>query len=371
MNKILPLAGIIGFGGLLYLLSPILTPFVAGALIAYLCDPLADRLEFAGLNRQNAVIVVFFGLSLLIAILLLLVVPLLEEQITALIENLPGYLRGFQTRLVPWLQQKLGFRVRVLNLDQLAGIVAGHWQQAGGVAATVLASLSRSGVAVLAWLANLVLIPVVVFYLLRDWDVMTRNIHDLFPRRWAPDVARFAAEADEVLSAVFRGQLTVMAALGVLYSLGLWLVGLDLALLIGMFSGLISFIPYAGLIVGATAAGIAALAQFGELWPVAWVLLVFGGAQMLEGMWLTPWLIGDRIGLHPVAVIFAVLAGGQLFGFVGVLLALPLAAVVMVLLRHAHEFYKDSDWYGATTVEVHTRSAREPAETAGRPEIPG
>lgn len=362
MNKYLIIAAFVGLGWLIYLLAPILTPFVAGALLAYLSDPLADRLEKLGLSRQWAVIIVFTLIILLLGLILLLVIPMLEDQIATLVDNLPAYIRWFQATAIPWMQKHLGIRIRFVNLEQIAGVLSAHWQQAGGVAAAVLASLSYSGMVVISWVLNMILIPVVMFYLLRDWDVMVRHIYELLPVRWVPDVAKLAGEADEVLSAVFRGQLTVMVALGTIYSVGLWLVGLHLALLIGMFAGLISFIPYAGSIVGVIAASLAVLVQFGELWPMVLVLIVFSVGQMLEGMWLTPWLIGNRIGLHPVAVIFAVLAGGQLFGFLGVLLALPLASVVMVLLRHIHGLYKLSDLYGRTTVEIHSTIEHEAAE---------
>jgi predicted PurR-regulated permease PerM len=344
-NKCVVVAGILGVGWLIYLLAPILMPFVAGALIAYLSDPLADRLEALGLKRQNAVIVVFAVIIFAIGLVLLLIIPMLEEQISRFIDNLPAYSRWFKTSVIPWVQKHLGIRIKFADLEQIAGILSMHWQQAGGVATTVLSSLSHSGVVVISWLMNLVLIPVVIFYLLRDWDGIVARVHDLLPRRWAPIIAILAEESDEVLSAVFRGQFAVMASLGTIYSVGLWLAGLDLALLIGMFSGLISFIPYAGSISGVVAASIAALAQFGDLWSVVPVLAVFGIGQMLEGVWLTPWLIGNKIGLHPVAVIFAVLAGGQLFGFLGVLLALPAASVIMVLVRHIHGFYRMSDLY--------------------------
>jgi predicted PurR-regulated permease PerM len=354
MNKCLTVAGIAALGALIYLLAPMLTPFVAGALIAYLADPLADRLESLGFKRLAAVLVVFALIILIVGLILLLVIPLLEEQITDFIDQLPVYSRWFQATVVPWVQKHLGIRIRLVNLEQMVGMLSAHWQQAGGAAAVVLSYLSSSGAVVVSWLINLALIPVVVFYMLRDWDVMIRHIRDLLPLRWLADVEKLASEADEVLGAVFRGQFMVMIALGTIYSFGLWLVGLNLGLLIGMFAGLISFIPYAGSIVGLVIASLAAFAQFGGFGPVVWVWIVFATGQMLEGMWLTPWLVGNSIGLHPVAVIFAVLAGGQLFGFLGILLALPVASVVMVLLRHVRTVYKGSDLYGETTVEIHS-----------------
>jgi predicted PurR-regulated permease PerM len=192
---------------------------------------------------------------------------------------------------------------------------------------------------------NLVLIPVITFYLLRDWDELVIKVHDLFPRRMASIVGKLAAEADTVLGAFLRGQFYVMLALGLIYSIGLLLIGLDLALPIGMIAGLISFVPYMGAVVGIGMACIAAMLQFQDVMYLVSVLIVFAIGHSLESMLLTPWLVGNKIGLHPVAVIFAVLAGGQLFGFLGVLLALPVASVIMVLLRHIHERYTFSGFY--------------------------
>jgi predicted PurR-regulated permease PerM len=343
------LALLAGGGWLLYLLSPVLTPFVAGALIAYLGNPVADRLETRGLSRLAAVCAVFATAALAAILAMLFLLPLLEEQIEGLMDRLPAYAAWIKTRLLPWLRKSLGVQVRIQSLDQLASLLGDNWRQAGGVAAALLASLSRSGAAALSWIMNLLLIPVVTFYLLRDWNSLIARLHDLLPRRHAPVIAGLAAEADAVLGAFLRGQFLVMLALGIIYSVGLWIVGLDLALLIGMAAGLVSFIPYMGALFGLTAACAAAAAQFEDAWAILPVLAAFGVGQTLEGTLLTPRLVGERIGLHPVAVIFAVLAGGRLFGFLGVLLALPAASVIMVLLRHAHGAYKSSALYERKT----------------------
>ncbi len=213
------------------------------------------------------------------------------------------------------------------------------------------------------------LVPVVTFYLLRDWDVMIAKVRGVLPRAWEPTAVALARECDEVVSAFIRGQLLVMLALGFCYTLGLMLVGLDLALLIGVLAGLASIVPYLGLVLGVAAAAVAALVQFGDWVPLVWVALVFVLSQMLEGMYLTPKLVGDRIGLHPVVVIFAVMAGGQLFGFTGVLLALPVSAVIMVLLRHVHERYRASRYYGPAAVPEVAGAARRRGgrAAAGRP----
>lgn len=223
-----------------------------------------------------------------------------------------------------------------------------QWQQAGGAVKGIVGVISSSGVTLLAWIGNLVLIPVVTFYMLRDWDIMVARVHELIPRRYEAVVSQLARASDEVLGAFLRGQLMVMMALGGIYSVGLSIVGLELAVLIGMLAGVVSFVPYLGFIVGIVVAGVAAIMQFQELLPLLYVVIVFGIGQMIEGMLLTPLLVGEKIGLHPVAVIFAVLAGGQLFGFVGILLALPVAAVVMVVLRYTHERYVGSSLYAET-----------------------
>lgn len=329
-----------------YALAPVLAPFAAAAILAYVGNPLVERLARWRLSRTWAVVVVFLVLALLAVWLLLVLVPMLERQIVLLAAKLPTVIDWLQHQAMPWVQARFGL-AETPDMGSLKGYASEHWQFAGGLLAQVLASVSRSGLALLGWLANLLLLPVVTFYLLRDWHILLARLHELLPRRIEPEAVKLIGAVDEVLGAFFRGQLLVMLALGVIYTAGLWLVGLDLALLIGMLAGLVSFVPYLGLIVGVVAVGIAALLQFRELLPLVYVLAVFGVAQLLEGMVLTPWLLGERIGLHPVAVIFAVMAGGQLFGFLGVLLALPVAAVVVVLLRHAHRRYLDSRLYSA------------------------
>ncbi len=333
------------FAWVIYLISPILTPFLISALLAYLADPLTDRLQSWRLPRTLAVVIVFTVLSLLFLILGLLLVPLLERQIVALVQRVPLYLERLQQDVLPWIERRLGLERGLLDIGSLREAMSAHWREAGGWAANILASVSRSGMALLGWMINLALIPVVTFFLLRDWDVLIARLRALLPRHSEPTVTRLARECDTMLSAFFRGQLLVMFALGAIYSTGLWLIGLDLALLLGMISGLVSFVPYLGFIVGIFAAGFAILMQTQDPTQLLWVFAVYGVGQVIEGSVLTPVLVGDRIHLHPVAVIFAVMAGGQLFGFTGVLLALPVAAVLAVLLRYAHGRYVQSELY--------------------------
>ncbi len=335
---------------LVYLLAPVLTPFVVSALLAYLADPLVDRLEHSRigrwrLGRTGGVVVVFLLLSLVIAALVLLLIPMLNTQISRLIAELPAIIAWFQNTALPWVTDRLGLDNPSLDGSELTAMLREHWQSAGGIAAGVLAGVSKSGMAVIGWLINLVLVPVVTFYLLRDWDVLVARVRAMLPRPIEPTVSKLANESDQVLGAFLRGQMLVMLALATIYSVGLWIVGLNLALLIGVVAGVISFVPYLGAIVGVGAAIIATLVQHGDLWHLVAVLIVFGIGQAAEGMVLQPLLLGDRIGLHPVAVIFAVMAGGQLFGFLGVLLALPVAAVLMVVLRHLYRRYQESQVY--------------------------
>jgi predicted PurR-regulated permease PerM len=344
-QRLLVLGLLLLTGLLLHLLGPILMPFLAGFALAYLWDPAVDRLERVGLGRALGVSLVFLLMGLLVVLLVLVLVPLLGRQMHVMAAKVPVVVEWFRATLLPWLQAQFELGEGDIPLERIREALIANWQSAGGFAQRLLGSATTSSLALLGWMANLVLIPVVGFYLLRDWDVMVVKLRAVLPRAWEPTVVGLARECDEVLSAFLRGQLLVMLALGVCYTLGLVLVGLDLALLIGMLAGLASIVPYLGLVLGITAAWIAALLQFGDWVPLVWIALVFVLSQLLEGMYLTPRLVGDRIGLHPVVVIFAVMAGGQLFGFTGVLLALPVSAVIMVLLRHVHGVYRASSLY--------------------------
>lgn len=329
---------------LLYLLSPMLTPFVAAILLAYLTDPWVNRLESFGLGRSHAVIAVFLGLAFIFALAIFFIVPMLEYQI----DRLPVYGAWVKSTAAPWLKLRFGIRLKLSSLDQISQLLGQNWQQAGGVVAGLFTSLSHSGSVLLTWAMNLLLIPVVMFYVLRDWNALIAKIHDFLPRPYVGSVTRLALEVDEILGVFLRGQFLVMLSLGAFYSIGLWWVDLDLALLIGMLAGLLSFIPYLGVIIGILFGSIAALTQFESVWSILPVVAVFGLGQVLDAVFLTPKLVGGRIGLHPVAIIFAVMAGGQLFGFLGVLLALPAASVISVLLRSVTGIYKASVLYGDT-----------------------
>ncbi len=324
-------------GALLYLLAPILTPFVASALLAYVGDPLVDRLQRLRLPRTLAVVIVFLLTFALLSLLVLLVLPLVRVQIGALVERLPDYAAWVEANVLPKLYDLAGAAgsedVGLSAFLSEYGSVAGSW------GTKVMASVSRSGSSLLAGVLTLFLVPVLTFYLLRDWDRMVAVVGLLVPRGRRPVVFRLASESDQVLGGFLRGQVLVMLGLATIYSAGLALLGLDFAVAIGVVAGLVSFVPYLGFIVGIGLAGLAALVEGGNLLLLAGVIAVFAVGQAVEGTVLTPRLVGSRIGLHPVVVIFAVLAGGQLFGFFGILLALPCAAVLSVLARFAFSHY--------------------------------
>ena len=336
-------------GWLLYLLAPILTPFVAAALFAYLGDPLADRLERLRLPRSLAVVFVFALTFALLALLVLLVGPLVQQQVAALVSALPDIARNLEDVWLPRLAP-------LLDIDPDAGVGIGAFlsrysEMAGEWGSMLLTSVSRGGSALATAVISLFLVPILTFYMLRDWDGIVVRIGSLVPESQQATVFKLARETDDVLGAFLRGQLLVMAALAFMYSLGLSLVGVDYAIAIGVVAGLVSFVPYLGLVFGLALASMTVLLEPNPLWPLLGVVATFTVAQFLEGSVLTPKLVGDKIGLHPVIVIFAVAAGGQLFGFFGILLALPAAAVLSVLTRFAYDRYLTEHPEAALLVE--------------------
>ena len=340
----------------LWLLAPILTPFVLALMLAWLGDPLVDRLEAAGRSRNTAVILVFVMMLLLVTLALLILVPLLQRQIATLLAALPQMQAWVLQTAVPMIEARFGFELAEwLDPQRLTDWMRSHWQAAGGAAATVFGYLGRSSFAVVTFTVNVFLTPIVTYYFLRDFDRMVERVAALIPRDHIATVSNLARESNEVLGAFIRGQFLVMVAQGAIYAIGMAMVGLNLGLLIGMIAGLISFIPYLGATIGIVLAILAAIFQAQGLdWGLlAGVAVVFTVGQLLESYVLTPRIVGDKIGLHPVAVIFAVMAGGQLFGFLGMLLALPVAAVANVLLRYAQQRYRDSQLYVGHATQIH------------------
>lgn len=324
-------------GCLMYLLAPVLTPFVAAALLAYIGDPLADRLQKYKLPRTLAVVVVFILTFLVLGLLVLLVGPLIRSQVSALMAALPDIVLRVEQVWLPSLME-------LLNIEAgddvgIAAFLERYSDMAGSWGAKVLVSVSKSGGAVVAAVLSLFLIPILTFYLLRDWDNIMSHFSALIPSQQRETVLKLAHDTDDVLGAFLRGQLLVMLALATIYSLGLSIVGLKYAVAIGVVSGLVSFVPYLGFVFGITLAALTVALEPNPLWQMLGVVATFTIAQLIEGSFLTPKLVGDRIGLHPVIIIFAVAAGGQLFGFFGILLALPAAAVLSVVVRFAYDRY--------------------------------
>lgn len=337
-----------GFGALMvfvYLLSDILLPFVAGMVLAYLLDPIADFLERHGFPRWIAAGLITLIATAVVISSLLLLVPLLQAQIVDFAGRLPGYVELLREKAVALL---VAVQTQITP-EEMASIR----EKIGGVAGPnalawfgkLLTQIWGGGVALLNLMSLLVITPIVLFYLLRDWDEIVKTVDGWLPRRLAPVIREKVVEIDEVLSGFLRGQFSVCVLLGILYAIGLTLVGLDFGLIIGFVTGLISFVPYFGMLIGFAIGLGVAIAQFSEWQPVAMVAGVFIVGQFLEGNFITPKFVGDRIGLHPAWIIFALLAGGVLFGFTGILLAVPAAAVVGVLSRFSMQQYKQSEAY--------------------------
>ena len=350
MNRWPLVAAAVAACWLVWALQSILMPFLVGALLAYLCNPLVNRLmRLWSLKRGTAVTAVFSTLLVTVTIFLILLLPVLWRQFIYLESRLPALLRWVNRQGIPWLEKTFRIDIDRLDMDLISGWLSSYWQEAGSAAGNVLTRVAQSSMDILSLFGLIALVPVVMFYLLMDWDKLLKNLRDLIPLQHEGRVSAVAAECDEVLSAFVRGQFIVMLLLGVIYAVGLQIVGIKLGILIGLLAGLGSIIPYLGFTIGIVFASVAALFQFGlKLDPLLMVWAVFMVGQILEGWVLQPYLIGDKIGLPPVMVIFAIMAGGQLAGLVGMLLALPVAAIIMVLLRHAHDRYRSSDFYQRT-----------------------
>jgi predicted PurR-regulated permease PerM len=332
---------------LLRALGPVLTPFLVAAVLAYALTPLVDRLDQLGdgrMPRLLAVVVVELLFILAVLCLVLLIVPVLAKEVPLMREQIPQLFDRLHATLSPWLAQ-FGLRIS-LDLaslrQQLVEYLQSNWGDSFG---SVWSSLKIGGSVALALVGNAVLVPVALFYLLLDWKDLVRRVLQLVPPRARPGVDSFTSEADQVLGQYLRGQILVMVTMAVFYSTGLALFGLELALPIGVFTGLAMFVPYVGFGIGLLLALLAGLLEFASAKAFVMVGTVYGLGQLVEGLYLTPRLVGERIGLHPLAVIFALLAFGQLLGFVGVLIALPASAVLLVAIRRMRTGYFASRLY--------------------------
>ena len=331
----------------LWLLGPVITPFAVASVLAYALTPLVDRIDDLGHGRMPrviAVILVELLFILALAGLLLMTVPILAKELPLIREQFPVLLDTLDRTLRPWLAE-YGIRVSldVVSLKaQVLKYLNANYEE---TFYSLLPSLKLGGGVALTVVFNVVLIPVALFYLLMDWDRLVAKLLELVPPRTRPQVDSFTHEADLVLGQYLRGQSLVMLIMALFYSTGLALFGLDLALPIGFFTGLAMFIPYVGFGIGLALATLAGLLQFMSVKALVMVAVVYGIGQVIEGFFVTPRLVGKRIGLHPLAVIFALLAFGQLFGFVGVLVALPASAVLLVAIRRLRLSYLASRLY--------------------------
>ena len=338
------------FGGLVVLyfaltrLGAVLTPFLIGAILAYLGTPLVDALERRGLHRGVGTTITVLLFGVLLVCLFLVLVPLVQGEVALLVKRAPELLARASERWLPRMEALLGVKI-AFDLATIRDVLSDNIESVRDVGLRVLAGVKSGGLLLVTILVNLAMIPVVMFYLLRDWKQIVARIDDLLPRRWEVKVRQIARQIDDVLAEFLRGQLLVMLVLAAYYAVALSAVGLNHAFAIGILTGLLVFIPYVGFGLGLVLGVIAALLQWSGLPFFLSVLAVYAGGQLLENYILIPYLVGDRIGLHPVAVIFALLAFGQVFGFAGVLLALPASAALLVALRHLRAAYADSPLY--------------------------
>jgi len=332
---------------LLWLLRGVLLPFVAGMAVAYFLDPLADRLEERRFSRTLATATITLGFFVLLILSLMVVVPVIEQQSLTFIERVPSYVLSLRDRATPLLDE-LRQRMSPDQIERLQTAIGSYAGTAVGWVAGLVRDLLKGGIAVVSLLSLVFITPVVTFYLLRDWDRIVATIDSWLPRPHVTVIRTEMRKIDATLAGFVRGQATVCFSLAAYYGLALTLSGLDLGFLIGAATGLGAFIPYVGMLVGLVVSLAMATAQGGGWALVGSVCVVFIIGNLIEGYALTPKLVGDRVGLHPVWIIFSLLAGGALFGFVGILLSVPIAAVIGVVTRFALQRYLNSSLYHGT-----------------------
>ncbi|WOE31571.1 MULTISPECIES: chloramphenicol efflux transporter CxpE [unclassified Acinetobacter] len=362
LRRILILCGIALILWVLYLLKPVVIPFVAAFFIAYLFSPLVNRLHKIGLPRWLAISIVFIGIGCVITWAMWYLVPLIWQQLMYAKSSIPAGIHWVNYEFLPWFSKTFNLIPLEIDTDHLSKTVMEYIQtnySVDSIQALVL-RVAQSGLNFIQIGGTVVLIPIITFYFLLDWNRMLESFQRLIPRPYEKNTLIIVHECHSVLGAFVKGQFLVMILLGIIYAVGLQLIGLEVGLIIGMVAGLASIIPYLGFAVGIIAACVATFFQFGLDWmQFILVGVVFMIGQAAEGYVLQPFLLGDKIGLSPVAVVFAVLAGAQLGGFLGMLIALPVAAVIVVLLRHLRDFYEKSRMYGAHTTIMIQDSAKD------------
>ena len=372
LRRIFILSGIALILWVLYLLKPVVLPFIAAFLVAYLFSPLVDKLHRIGLPRWLSIGIVFIGIGIIVTLAIWYVVPLVWQQLIYARDSIPAGIHWLNYTFLPWVSQTFNVEAMEIDTEQISKVVMEYIQtnySADSIQSVVL-RVAQSGLNFIQIGGVVVLIPIIAFYFLLDWDRMLESLRRLIPRHYEKTTLGIVGECHNVLGAFVKGQFLVMFLLGVVYAVGLQLIGLEVGLIIGMVAGLASIIPYLGFGVGIIAAVIATLFQFGIDWThLALVIIVFMIGQAIEGYILQPFLLGDKIGLSPVAVVFAVLAGAQLAGFLGMLIALPVAAVIVVLLRHARECYEKSRLYDLSAVVIQSSSSGAMSLQTGQIEV--
>ena len=372
LRRIFILSGIALILWVLYLLKPVVLPFIAAFLVAYLFSPLVDKLHRIGLPRWLSIGIVFIGIGVIVTLAIWYVVPLVWQQLIYARDSIPAGIHWLNYTFLPWVSQTFNVEAMEIDTEQISKVVMEYIQtnySADSIQSVVL-RVAQSGLNFIQIGGVVVLIPIIAFYFLLDWDRMLESLRRLIPRHYEKTTLGIVGECHNVLGAFVKGQFLVMFLLGVVYAVGLQLIGLEGGLIIGMVAGLASIIPYLGFGVGIIAAVIATLFQFGIDWThLALVIIVFMIGQAIEGYILQPFLLGDKIGLSPVAVVFAVLAGAQLAGFLGMLIALPVAAVIVVLLRHARECYEKSRLYDLSAVVIQGSSSGAMSLQTGQIEV--
>ena len=338
------LLAIAGFCGVLWVLSGVLTPFVLALAIAYFLNPVVSWICKFGAPRSLGALIVLFTFIAIVTTATLLLAPLVQAQIVELISSLPTYVEKLQSELWPRIKDVLE-HVPAVDMAKLQDNFSQHTNDVMKFFGRVLSQVVSGSMAIFDILALLLLTPVVAFYLMRDWPKMLAKVDSYLPVRHAPTIRRELQNIDQMIAGFIRGQALVSLALATFYSIGLSLAGLKYGMVIGLCSGILNFIPIVGTLIGIITSLTMAFIQFDTLGQIAMIAVVFAAAQVLDGYFLTPKLVGDRVGLHPVWIIFAVLAGGKLLGLLGVVIAVPFAGTIAILIRLGLRQYRRSKYF--------------------------
>jgi len=327
-----------------FMVSSILMPFVAGMAVAYFLDPLADKFESIGLSRTVATVCIIASFFIAVILILIIIFPIIQGQLIGFVDKIPLIVQNFQNWVAPFKEAFVA-HIGSDKLEELPRVPESYGTHVVQWLGNILQSILQGGLIIFNTLSLILVTPVVSFYILRDWDIIVAKIDSLLPRKLAPNIRMIIADIDATIAGFVRGQGTICLLLAIFYGFGLTIIGLDFGLILGIVTGLISFVPYFGMLIGMVVAVAIVISQYGEILPLVLVLTVFGIGQLVESMFLTPKLVGEKVGLHAVWVIFSLMAGGVIFGFTGILLAVPVAATIGVLVRFSLTLYLKSGLY--------------------------